>query len=89
MEVYASSQIRIREAPKNFLGQVGLSLLVLFFDKNTQTESQLGYILEDGRYSPPYLKDLVKIKVKNNKAITLPVYLEKLALGKIPVNDLL
>lgn len=89
MEEYVSSQIRYHEAPKNFLGQLGQSFRIFFFDKSTQTEIELGYILSDGRFSPPYLKNLIKDKVENHKAVTLPVCLEVLAIAKIPINDLL
>lgn len=86
---YASSEIRVHATSKNLLGQLGQSWQVLFFDESTQSESDLGYILPDGTFSPPWLKELVKDKVENCNAVTTPVCLERLTYGKYPINGLL
>ncbi|MEK7110024.1 MAG: hypothetical protein AAB876_02280 [Patescibacteria group bacterium] len=81
-----SSEIRVHKAPENFLGQLGQTYLVLFFNKDTQAENQLGFILEDGQFSPRKLKKVIKEKEREFDAVTTPLNVELLHLAKKPIG---
>lgn len=80
-----TSEIRVHKAPENFLGQLGQAYLVLFFNKDTQAENELGYILSDGQFGPKKLKKIIKEKEELGAVIT-PVNVSLLHLAKKPIG---